>query len=129
MPGRVEGAGYKVAYPIRNHQLQIERFTEALYESMVRMLLREQAQFLQTEVSEELRQKLQRQLGASEQQRGRWMGPKERYYSSEGATETDTAELAPWDDCCASLWIEPGCRDSGYRISFTADAPAPGSQC
>lgn len=74
--------------PVRNHQLQVERFTEDLYESMVRMLLREQSQFLRTEVSEELRQQLRRQIGTSEQQSWRWLSPREQADSGERPKET-----------------------------------------
>jgi len=53
--------------PLRTHLLQPQRFDEAFFESLARLLLREQSQLVSTEVSEEVRQRLQQQIAAGEQ--------------------------------------------------------------
>lgn len=52
--------------PTRVHLLRPQRFNEELFESLGRLLLREQDQLVFTEVSEEVRERLQRQIAARE---------------------------------------------------------------
>jgi len=53
--------------PVRVHLLRPQRFNEELFEALGRLLLREQDQLVFTEVSEEVRARLQRQVAAREQ--------------------------------------------------------------